>query len=133
MNTLGADRAQAHDLHLKEYPVVRPEGLWPFTVMLLDQIDLIGCPVLKVEAHSPENLDEPDQIWGDLTPHLGLSEGGYLQIYHEDFIFNAEFGGRGCSDNDPSRWNYYFLLPIVENAALLARAYCDHFTRLSKQ
>ncbi|HEK3716911.1 TPA: hypothetical protein SMW50_005808 [Pseudomonas aeruginosa] len=107
----------------------RPEGLWPFTVMVLDQIELIGCPVFKIEAHDPAEPEEPDFLWGELTPHLELSEGEYLRIDQEAGFFNAEFGMRSCCGGDPTWGEQRWLKPSAENAALVASAYCHNFAQ----
>lgn len=108
----------------------RPEGLWPFTVMVLDQIELIGNQVLKIEAHEPGDLDGVDFLWGTLTPHLELSEGEYMRIDQEFGEFSTAFGQRGCCGGDPT-WgdDLRFLQPTTENVALVAHAFCDYFTQ----
>lgn len=108
----------------------RPAGLWPFTVMVLDEIERIGCPVVKIEAHDAADQEEPDFLWGELTPHLELSEGEYMRIDQEAGEFSTAFGMRGCCGGDPT-WgdDLRFLRPTAENAALVARAYCDYFTQ----
>lgn len=110
----------------------RPEGLWPFTVMVLDQIDLIGSPVLKIEAHDASELEEPDLLWGLLTPHLELSEGQYMRINHEAGKFSAAIGMRGCSGGDPTWGDQSFLQPTIENAGLVAQSYYRYFANRAK-
>lgn len=105
----------------------RFEGLWPFTAMVLDQIKLIGNPVQIVEAHDPADLEEPDLLWGLLTPHLELSIGEYMRIGQEFGEFSVAFGMRGCSGGDPTWGDLNFLQPTIENAALVAQSYCRYF------
>jgi len=111
-----------------EQKVERPTGLWPFTVMVLDQIELIGCPVLKIDAHEERDLEGTDFLWGELTPHLELSEGEFMQIEHEDGLFSTAFGMRGCCGGDPT-WgdDLRLLQPTTESAILVARAFCSYF------
>ncbi|WP_185265992.1 hypothetical protein [Halopseudomonas xiamenensis] len=106
----------------------RPEGLWPFTEMVLDQIELIGSRVLKIEARDALEPEEPDFLWGLLTPRLELSEGEYMTIDHEAGEFSAAIGMRGCSGGDPTFADQNFLQPTIENAALVAQLYCNYFT-----
>ena len=40
----------------------RPSGLWPFTDMVLNQLDALGWPVLRIDAHDDE--DGADFLWG---------------------------------------------------------------------
>ncbi|MDI2145044.1 hypothetical protein KBJ94_23640 [Pseudomonas sp. ITA] len=107
----------------------RPEGLWPVTELVLDQIELIGSPVLKIEPQDLGEVDGVDFLWGKLTPHLGMSDGEYMRIDQEFGEFSAAFGQRGCSGGDPT-WgdDLRFLQPTTENAELVARAFCDYFT-----
>ena len=114
--------------------MTRPTGLWPFTEMVLDQIDQLGSTVLKIEAHAHSEPEEPDFIWGLLTPEAELSDGEYMQIDHEAGRYSAAFGMRGCSGGDPS-WGdeeHRFIQPSPENAALVAKSYCDYFSKRIK-
>ena len=117
---------------IMENAVKRPEGLWPFTELVLDQIELLGCPVLKIEAHDPEDAEDPDFLWGKLTPHLQLSEGEYMKIDQEFERFSSALGMRGCSGGDPTWGGQLHLQPTVNNAALVAAEYCSYFTWKSK-
>lgn len=110
----------------------RPDGLWPFTEMVLDKIEEAGCPVLKIEAHDPEDPEEPDFLWGELTPHLELSEGEYMRIDQEAGEYCSELGMRGCCGGDPTYGGYSFLQPTEENASLVAAEYVKYFTRKNK-
>lgn len=109
----------------------RPEGLWPFTEMVLDQIERLGFQVLKIDAHSAEDPEEPDLLWGELTPHLDLSDGEYLRIDYDFGAFNAEFGMRGCCGGDPTWGEHRSLQPSEDNAVLVAKAYCSYFRQQS--
>lgn len=107
----------------------RPEGLWPFTKMVLDKIEVSGGSVLKIEAHDSLDPEEPDFIWGELTPKMELSEGEYLRIDQVAGKYYAEFGTRACYGGDPTFGGYEFLQPSVENASLVANEYVKYFTR----
>lgn len=113
----------------QEITVKRPEGLWPFTIVVLDQIELIGNRVLKIEAHDQGDMDGVDFLWGELTPHLELSEGEYMRIDQEFGEFSTSFGQRGCCEGDAT-WgdDLRFLQPTTKSAAVVARAFCDYFT-----
>ncbi|CRN66877.1 hypothetical protein PAERUG_P40_Scotland_4_VIM_2_09_12_04104 [Pseudomonas aeruginosa] len=109
----------------------RPEGLWPFTEMVLDKIERFGCQVLKIEAHSADDPEEPDRLWGELTPHLDLSDGEYLLIDYDFGAFNVEFGARGCCGNDETWGEHSNLQASEDNAVMVAKAYCSYFNPLS--
>lgn len=109
----------------------QPQGLWPFTEMVLEEIGRSGFEIPKIEAHDASDLEEPDLIWGELTPHLELSEGEYLAISHEPIAeeFYSNLGTRGCSGGDPSFGGYSCLAPTKENAKLVADEFIEYFTR----
>lgn len=92
----------------------------------------------RIEAQFDKLLDRcvagPDYIWGLLTPQLEFSDGEYMSIEHEAGRYTAAFGMRGRSGGDPS-WGdeaHRFIQPSPENAALVAKSYCDYFSRRIK-
>lgn len=104
----------------------RPNGLWPFTEMVLNAIEQAGGSVPKIEAH--DLADESDFIWGELTPELKLTQGEYMIIDHEAGAYYVAFGTRGCCGGDPT-FGQCLLMPTEENATMLAARFKDYFTR----
>lgn len=109
----------------------RPDGLWPFTEMVLDEIESTGFVVPRIEAHSASDPEESDFIWGELTPHLELSEGEYLSIDCEAGEYCSQLGMRGCCGGDPTYGGFNFLEPTRENARKVAAEFISYFTRKS--
>jgi len=107
----------------------RPQGLLPFTEMVLDEIESTGFAIPQIEAHDESDPEEPDLIWGELTPHLELSDGEYLRIDCEAGEYCSALGMRGCSGGDPTFGGYSFLAPTKENAKLVAAEFIKYFTR----
>lgn len=107
----------------------RPTGLWPFTELVLDHIERMGCPVLKIEAHDRAEPEDSDLIWGELTPHLHLSDGEYMLIDHVAQQFSAEFGMRCSCGGDPTYGGLQFLEPSADNAERVATQYCTYFNK----
>lgn len=105
----------------------RPSGLWPFTDMVLNQLEALGCPVLRIDAHDDE--DGADFLWGELTPELDLSAGEYMRIDHSAGRYCMTFGQRAHYGGDPT-WGdgYTHLLPSPEHALLVATEFCRHFS-----
>jgi len=106
-----------------------PSGLWSFTEMVIAEIEKLAAKPLKIEVHDPAGDEESDFLWGDLTPHLELSEGEYLKIDQIGDECYSEFGTRGCCGGDPTFGGYSFLQPTKENALLVATEYIEYFTR----
>ena len=104
-----------------------PDGLWPFTLMVVKAIEKKGGAPVLIEAHDQAEPEEPDFIWGELTPHLELSDGEYLRIDQEFGEYCACFGTRGCSGGDPTYEDMNFLAPTAENAGRVAIAFVEHF------
>lgn len=115
----------------KRQMTTRPQGLWPFTDMVLGEIERSGFEIPKIEAHDALDPEEPDLIWGELTPHLQLSEGDYLAISLEPIAeeFCSNLGTRVCSGGDPSFGGYSCLAPTRENAKLVAEEFIEYITR----
>ncbi|WP_157754435.1 hypothetical protein [Pseudomonas putida] len=105
----------------------RPSGLWPFTEMVLNRLDALGCPVLRIDAHDDE--DGADFLWGELTPELELSAGEYMRIDQYAGRYSMMFGQRAHFGGDPT-WGdgYSHLLPSTEHASLVATEFCRHFS-----
>lgn len=107
----------------------RPNGLWPFTEMVINQIEFMGCPLLKIEAHDSDDIEGSDFLWGTLTPHLSLSEGDYMYINQDSGFYSTCFGTRGCCGGDPTYDGGQILIePTEDNAVLVAKDYCEYFT-----
>jgi hypothetical protein len=108
----------------------RSDGLWPLTEMVLREIELTGFVIPKIEAHDPDDIEGSDFIWGELTPHLELSEGEYMTVSHEFGKFCSDFGMRGCCGGDPTLMEgIRFAEPTNENARLIAKEFVEYFTR----
>ncbi|PBV09237.1 hypothetical protein CJU35_05110 [Pseudomonas aeruginosa] len=60
------------------FPPDRPTGLWPLTELVLNHLEALCCPVLRIDAHDDD--DGADFLWGELTPELELSAGEYMRI-----------------------------------------------------
>lgn len=106
----------------------RTTGLWPFTQLVLEQIELLGGKVLKIEAHDEEDQEDSDFLWGSLTPELQLSEGEYLQVSQEFERFYSAFGLRGCSGGDATWGDRNHMSPTAENAAVVAVDFMQQFS-----
>lgn len=106
----------------------RPIGLWPFTHLVLEQIEQRGGKVLKIEAHDEGDQEGADFIWGLLTPELQLSEGDYLKISSDFGLFYSEFGQRGCCGGDATWGERFHLAATDENAVLVAGDYLQQFS-----
>lgn len=112
--------------------IARPEGLWPFTEMVLDEIQASGFDIPRIEAHDASDPEGVDFIWGELTPHLSLSEGSYLRIDCEFGEYFSDLGTRGCCGGDPTFGGYSFLAPTKENARKVASEFLEYFSRKSR-
>ena len=97
--------------------------------MVLDEIERSGFEIPKIEAHDSSDLEEPDLIWGELTPHLELSDGEYLAISYEPIAeeFYSNLGTRGCSGGDSSFGGYSCLAPTADNAKLVSTEFIEYF------
>lgn len=109
--------------------MAQTSDLWPFTQLVLEQIQRLGGKVLKVEAHDEDDQEGSDFLWGSLTPELQLSEGEYLQVSMEFERGYSAFGLRGCSGGDATWGDRNHMLLTAENAALVAGDYMHHFSR----
>lgn len=109
--------------------ITRPSGLWPFTELVLDEIEKSGVPVFKLEEHDADDLEGADFIWGELPPHLSLSEGEYLRIDQVGDAYYSELGTRGCCGGDPTFGGFSNMEPSKENAIKVSAEYIEYFTR----
>lgn len=109
--------------------VERTTGLWPFALLVLEQIELLGGKVLKIEINDEGDQEGSDFLWGSLTPALQLSEGEYLKITQEFGGFDSAFGLRGCSGGDATWGDRVHMPPTAENAALVAADFIHQFSR----
>ena len=87
-------------------PTERPSGLWPFTELLLDEIDSMCVSPQKIEAHTN---DGSDVIWCKPKEPI-VFDYEYLKITHNSEMYNVEIGGR--KDGGESRlWEK--LSPVI--------------------
>ena len=108
---------------------IRPDGLWPITEMILNEIEASGYIVPKIEAHDPCDADGSDFIWGKLTPALELSEGEYMTVSRNFDDFSTNFGIRAIFGGDPTWDGTHFIKPSKDNAKLIASDFFEYFTK----
>nr|WP_073937513.1 hypothetical protein [Pseudomonas aeruginosa] len=111
----------------ERFPPDRPSGLWPFTDMVLNQLEALGSPVLRIDAHDDD--DGADFLWGELTPELDLSAGEYMRIDQIGGLYSMAFGQRARFGGDPT-WgdSNSHLSPTQEHAVLVATEFCRQFS-----
>ena len=107
----------------------KPQGLWPFTELVLEAIEAAGLNPLRIEVHDADDPEGSDFIWGELTPHLSLSEGEYITIDRYGDNYYSELGTRGCCGGDPTFGGFSNLEPTKPNAKKVADEYVEYFTR----
>ena len=105
-----------------------PTGLWPFTGMVIDEIELAGFKVLKVEAHDVSDDEGADFIWGELTPDLELSDGSYMKVTKDFGKYSSDFGTRERCGGDATFDGIHFVGPTKANARLMAAEFVAYFS-----
>lgn len=100
-------------------PTVRPSGLWPFTELLLDEIDSMCVSPQKIEAHTN---DGSDVIWCKPKEPI-VFDYEYLKISHNSEMYNIEIGGR----NDAGESRLWEKLSPVIGAPEHAKEIASYF------
>jgi len=103
------------------------EELWPFTQLILEELKSMGVSVPRVDMHDVGDLEGSDFLFGELTPHLQLSEGEYMEIGQEQELYCYTFGTRGSSGGDPTYGGENYFKPTPEKARELALIFVKEF------
>lgn len=106
----------------------RPTGLWPFTEIVLDEIELAGFKVQNIEAHDISDDEGSDFIWGELTPKLALSDGSYMKVSKDFGKYSSDFGTRESYGGDATFDGIHFVEPTKENAKIMAAEFVEYFS-----
>lgn len=101
--------------------------LWEMTELVLEELALLGIKPPRIEGHDVNDPEGSDFLFGDLTPHLSLSEGEYMSIDMEQNLCSYTFGTRGCSGGDPTYGGEGYFEPSETKAKELALAFKEHF------
>lgn len=103
------------------------EELWPFTQLILDELESMGVSVPRIDIHDFGDVEGSDFLFGEVTPELQLSEGEYMAIDQEQGLYSYTFGTRGCSGGDPTYGGENYFKPSQEKAKELALIFVKEF------
>ncbi|ODR83792.1 hypothetical protein [Shewanella xiamenensis] len=103
------------------------QNLWPFTEAVIEQLEKMGVKPPRIDEHDIGDDEGGDFIFGEVTPHLSLSEGEYLKIDQDQGLYSYSFGTRGCCGGDPTYGGEIYFEPSEKKAADVAKAFVDYF------
>ncbi len=101
--------------------------LWPFTQMVIEELKRRGRVPNRVDGHDVGDNEGGDFLFGELTPHLSLSEGEYMCIDQDVGLMSYQFGAREGCGGDPTYGGEFLFEPTSEKAVAVAQAFIDYF------
>lgn len=127
-NEYGLSAQNGADAHDTDFEAA-DDLLWPVTAMIVQKIRCAGFNIPRLDAHEQGEPEGADFVFGEITPHLELSEGEYMSIDMEMGLFSYTFGTRGCCGGDPTYGGECYLEVSESNAENVARYFLRYFAQ----
>ncbi|PKG37334.1 hypothetical protein [Psychromonas sp. Urea-02u-13] len=110
----------------------KPNGLWPFTLMVLSELDKLNLKPLKIEAHDPVDNESSDFLWGEIDLKSEFSMGEYLTISQYKGLFSSDIGEHAFVGGSVTfDGGTPFSEPTEKLATLVAANYAEKFAHAS--